>query len=807
MSPGDTPVGAPSAPTGEAFGGRAREREILRGALEAHRRTGRGALVLIGAGPGMGKTALVQRFVREAPAVSLVRVRCTGEAVPFGPLLELERQVRPPAGGGEREGAAEGEGDGPRARVASALVALQLADARRAQGPTEPRTTRNRALALHDGFVELLGELAGLPEQAARVLLLEDLHAADEDTLHVLRRLTSPPYPLRTLILANYRDPAERPELQRLLHRVDALSGRDARFVHLRLAPLDAPEVAEVLGQRFPGVRETSPEAVAELGRRCAGSPERIEAAVARLRAEGVLREGRRGWALAELPADPAVYEAPPRRRVVSALRPSLRATLRRAAVLGVRFSPAVLAHLENRDELAVLEDFQAAWDEGQALVEPLRDSFVFLDPDVPALLRDELLRPLRQAYAARAAEALRRGQRRDPDSGLARVHPARVAELAELAGDAAGALQAHLEAARHDELTLALDAAVAHLRRARQLLARGVRPAAEADAYPSWRLLADLGRLLVSRPAEADGPGAAESETERSEGLQLLTEAVAAADAADADVHERAALRATLGLALAEEAHTRGEGLNQVRRARTLLVVGGMPFESWRMARHEVGILIALDDGAGASKVGQSALRFFRETPDDPAARAEIAWTLLRLAALRRKQLAPPGSPDRETQRKALEAALEEARLGFRGTDDRGAALTLAERARLIQEHARERSAPPEREALMIQAHRLLEEALALHAQTGDRAALAETRQTQGQVLAALSRAPEAAEQLLAAGRLRLALGGRDVSDLLALLDELGGGPVLRARDQLREAAGLPPVEQATRVIPPLVE
>lgn len=802
------------------FGGRAREREILRRLLEEHRATARGALVLIGAGPGMGKSTLVDRFVREAPAATLLRVHCTGETVPFGPLLELERRLNPRGSEGGIEGGSEGDGEaggdaeaeGPRPSFANALVALQLAAARQPAGTvTQPRTVRARATALHDGFATLLGEVATPIDQPARVLLIEDLHAADADTLHVLRRLTAPPFPLRSLILANYRDAGQHatagPALQRLIHRIDALSGSDSRFVHLRLSPLDATEVREVLEQRFPGI-EANADGVAELARRCAGNPERLDGALNRLRDRGVLKEGRRGWSLGELPAEASVYEEPPRRQLLAGLRPGLRATLRRAAVLGVRFSTSLLARLEGRDDLAVLEDFQAAHDEGHDLLEPLRDSFVFRDPDVPALLRGELLRPLRKAYAARAAEILRRAQKRDEETGLSRIHPSRVAALAELAGDRAVALRAHLAAARHDELLLALNAAISHLQRARHLMASGVKPEGEDARHVAWRAAADLGRLLVTRPAETEGPGASDAAAERSDGLQILTEAVALADAADADVLERAALRTSLGLTLAESTHSRAEGLNQVRRARTLLVVGGLPAVSWRLARHEVAVLLAMDDAAGAIKVGQQALKYFRtDAADDPSAKVEIGWTLVRLAALRRRQLAPPGAPDREPQRKAIEAALEEARQSFRGVDDHGAAMTLHERARLLQEHARERTTPADREGPMVQAQRLLEEALTLCEQAGDPPGVAEVRQTLGQVSSALGRPEEAAQHLALAGRLRLAHGDRDISDLLALLDEVGGLKALKVRDELARAAGLPASGSATRVIPALTE
>jgi DNA-binding CsgD family transcriptional regulator len=145
------------------------ERELQLGALHeyvADARAGDGRLVLVSGEAGIGKSSLVDAFVETLPRdVRVAWTACDGAFTPsaLGPLQDVADQW----GGAIRITASEGV----------------------------PRETR---------FAALLGDLR--EHDGLSVLVLEDLHFADEATLdlvgHLARRLRG----VRTLVVATYRD-------------------------------------------------------------------------------------------------------------------------------------------------------------------------------------------------------------------------------------------------------------------------------------------------------------------------------------------------------------------------------------------------------------------------------------------------------------------------------------------------------------------------------------------------------------------------------------------------------------------------
>ena len=162
-----------------------------------------GRLVLIGGEAGVGKTALLREFCdrsRESARVLWGACEALLTPGPLGPLFDIAEVTR-----GELE----------------ELVS------------TEARP--------HEVVAALLRELAG---RRASVLVLEDLHWADEATLDVLRLLGRKVGAVRTLVLASYRDD----ELDRD-HPLTIVLGElsSARTVaRLWLHPLSAKAVNEL---------------------------------------------------------------------------------------------------------------------------------------------------------------------------------------------------------------------------------------------------------------------------------------------------------------------------------------------------------------------------------------------------------------------------------------------------------------------------------------------------------------------------------------------------------------------------------
>src|SRR3954467_6519526 len=199
---------------------RSAELDALAGHLAAVREQGRGRLVLVAGEAGIGKTALLRAFCQSAgPSRVLWGARdALFTPRPLGPFVDIADDVGGELGAVVAEGAAAG-----------ALLAA------------------------------LARSLRGRPPD---VVVLEDLHWADEATLDVLRLLARRIESLPALVLASYRDDEIDPRhpLRMLLGELP--SGAAAR---LALAPLSAQAVGELAGAL--GVDH------AELHRRTAGNP------------------------------------------------------------------------------------------------------------------------------------------------------------------------------------------------------------------------------------------------------------------------------------------------------------------------------------------------------------------------------------------------------------------------------------------------------------------------------------------------------------------------------------------------------
>jgi DNA-binding CsgD family transcriptional regulator len=172
----------------------------------------RGRLVVIGGEAGAGKTALVRAFCAAAPGAPRV---FTGScdalftARPLGPFLDIA-----PGGGQTQQAIAAG---GRPDEVATAL-------------------------------------LAELERAEPAILVLEDLHWADEATLDVLRLLARRIDARRLLVLATYRDD----ELDRT-HPFRILLGElPANLARLRVPPLSEDAVLALAAQAGVDGRELS---------------------------------------------------------------------------------------------------------------------------------------------------------------------------------------------------------------------------------------------------------------------------------------------------------------------------------------------------------------------------------------------------------------------------------------------------------------------------------------------------------------------------------------------------------------------
>jgi DNA-binding CsgD family transcriptional regulator len=371
---------------------------------------------------GVGKTRLVAEL-RDRPQLAgrkflIGRCQPIRESFPLSPVIEAVRGV----------------GDAvARARlspVAGALRGLlpELADVL----PPAPEPVEDRAAQRHRvfrGLVELIGALG------PAVLVLDDLHWADEQTIDFIGYLVAAAAPGLSLVVM-YRGE----EVSAAAAAITARLPEGMARIRVGLASLDEGHTG-ALAASILGVDGVSGEFARFLWERTAGLPYAVEEVLAVARAQGLLmpRPGG-GWRrreLAELEVPRSIRDATVER--AAGLSAEARRVVEASAVLAI---PAARAEL-----LAVAGDVDGRGDPlwwleealGSGLVVEQAGRFGFRHPLAAQAVYEHLSGPRREDLHARAAGALRG---RDPVP-LGQVahhlkHAGRLAEWAEAAERAA---------------------------------------------------------------------------------------------------------------------------------------------------------------------------------------------------------------------------------------------------------------------------------------------------------------------------------------------------------------------------------
>ncbi|MCX4910438.1 LuxR family transcriptional regulator [Streptomyces sp. NBC_00878] len=320
--------------------GREPERDLLTAAVRSAGE-GRGSSVFVLGEPGIGKSRLVEEAadvaVRTGLRVLRGRAASAGRAVPLRPLAEAVFS-------GLRGEGAPADGD---------------------LGPYEPLLSRLCGLAPQDGaplvgYAEAVLRLVGtLGRTGGCVLVLEDLHDADADTLTIVDYLTDNLPGQRAVLLATLRGgPGPALDLAEA-----AASRRTART--LRLARLGPAHTAE-LAARCLGHDDAGNVPAAVLDRLHAvseGVPFVVEELLTAMVDGGnlVQRQGDRWTVTGSLNADvPATVAAAVLQRV-DHLEPPGVALLEAAAVLGRRFPVDIAARVAGLDRATALRQLRHA--------------------------------------------------------------------------------------------------------------------------------------------------------------------------------------------------------------------------------------------------------------------------------------------------------------------------------------------------------------------------------------------------------------------------------------------------------------
>src|SRR6516164_8741539 len=180
------------------FVGRAREAEILRDAVHDVV-AGRGRLVLLAGEPGIGKTRLAEEAATygQASGVRVLWGRCWegGGAPAYWPWIQVIRTL---FGGGGRQ-----RPDAISPEIADLVPELShpsAPDAGQSQETPDPEQARFR---LFDAVARALRQSVRLEPM---LVVLEDLHGADEDSLQMLKFAARELKDAPVMVVGTYRD-------------------------------------------------------------------------------------------------------------------------------------------------------------------------------------------------------------------------------------------------------------------------------------------------------------------------------------------------------------------------------------------------------------------------------------------------------------------------------------------------------------------------------------------------------------------------------------------------------------------------